>query len=274
MSSCQVSRFECSAAGRLSRVQVSTSVLVSVSVVLVVLFVGAESAFGQASIFKTRRSPSSVTLPFVLVGGFEYESDSDQTQMDVPLALQYSFSEIFQASIETAATRIRTHGEDSRTVSGLDDVETNVEYEFLRERRYRPSLAAFGGIKWSTSTQPDIGTPGTEYSAGLVATKEFDFFELDLNAIYTFSGDPELQDILEIPFAFDVPLNHFFSIALEIAPTVDMGGGGEGSAQTEYTLGALWRASEFSTIEGGVVVRNESSWQVLCGWEYSFAGED
>lgn len=274
MRSYRAFRIQSSSTESLSGAQASLSTLARVSAVLVVLLVGTESAFGQATIFKTRRSPSSVTLPLVIAVGLEYETDQDQSQIDAPLALQYSFSETFQASIETSATQIRTKGEQSGTVTGLDDIETNLEYEFLRERRYRPSLAAFGGIKWSTSTQPDIGTPGTEYAAGLVATKEFDYFELDLNAIYTFSGDPELQDILEIPVAIDVQLNHYFSIALEIAPTLDMGGGGEGSAQTEYTLGCLWRASEFSTIEGGVTVRDDSSWQILLGWEFSLAGEN
>lgn len=230
------------------------------------------SAFAQASIFKTRRSASSVTLPFVLATGVEYESNADETLIDVPLLLQYSFSPWLQATIETAGTHIRTKGDNASSVTGLDDIETSVEYEFLRERRSRPSLTAFGGIKWPTATQADIGAPGTDYSAGLIATKEFDFFEVDVNAIYTLSGD-DRKDLLELPIAVEIPLNHRLSVALEVAPTFDMGKGGEGSSQTEYTLGGLWRASDFSTIEGGVVVRNDSSWQIVVGWQYSFAGD-
>lgn len=55
-------------------------------IVLVLLLV-AGGASAQVSVFKTRRSASSVTLPLVIGGGFEFESDSEFTQYDVPLLL-------------------------------------------------------------------------------------------------------------------------------------------------------------------------------------------
>ena len=237
------------------------------------LFFTTGLAFAQSSVFHTRKSASAEILPLVLGGGLEFETDSNQTQYDVPFLLQYSFTETFQATIETALTHIDSNSEDVRTVTGADDIETSLEYEFLRERRYRPSLTVFGGMRWPTSTDADIGAPGRDYSIGLIAAKEFDFFEVDLNAIYTVSGDPEQQDILELPFAVQYPVNHYFDLVAEILPTLDMGGGGDSSTPTEFTLGGVLRSSPFLTLEAGAVIRDDGTWQLLFGFEYSFAGD-
>ena len=97
-----------------------------------------------------------------------------------------SFSEQLKLNIEPNFVQIVAKSKDARTVGGLGDLETSVEYEFLRERRYRPALGVQGLIKWPTATDPDLGTPGHGYSLGLIATKDFVYFNADINLLYTF----------------------------------------------------------------------------------------
>ncbi len=241
--------------------------------IVVSFFATTELASAQSNVFRTRRSASSVVLPLVLGGGLEFETDSEHTQYDFPLSLQYSFTETFQLNIESAFTHVQGSGPGVSTASGLDDIETSLEYEFLRERRYSPSLTALGGARWPTATNQDIGAPGTDYIFGLIATKEINRFEVDFNAIYTESGDPGQQSILELPLALEYKVSHVFSLAAEIGPTLDMGGGGNSGSQTELTLGGIWHTSPFWTLESGVILRDDSSWQLVIGWEYSFAGD-
>ena len=125
--------------------------------VVAMLFATTEFASAQSSVFRTRRSASSVVWPIVIGGGIEYESDSDQTQYDFPLFLQYSFTERFQVSVETAFSHVLGSAPGVSNASGLDDLETTVEYEFFRERRYSPALTFLGGARWPTSTNSDIG---------------------------------------------------------------------------------------------------------------------
>ncbi len=233
----------------------------------------AELASAQSSVFRTRRSASSVALPLVVGGGFEFETDSDQTQYDLPFFAQYSFTETFQLSVETALSHIDAKSQAASTLTGIDDLEATLEYELIRERRFAPSFTVLGGARWPTSTDPDLGSSGTDLAIGLIATKEINNFEFDFNAIYTSSGDSGQQDILELPFALEYTLTHKLSLAAEIAPTLDMGGGGESQSETELTLGGIWHSSEFWTFESGLVLRDDSTWQLVFGWEYSFAGD-
>lgn len=232
-----------------------------------------ELASAQSSVFRTRRSASSVALPLVVGGGFEFETDSDQTQYDFPLFAQYSFTETFQLSVETALSHIDAKSQAASTLTGIDDLEAALEYEFIRERRFTPSFTVLGGARLPTASDSNLGSSGTDLTIGLIATKEINNFEIDFNAIYTASGDSGQQDILELPLALEYSLTHSFSLAAEIAPTLDMGGGGESQSQIELTLGGIWQASPFWTLESGLVLRDDSTWQLVFGWEYSFAGD-
>ncbi|MCE9594784.1 MAG: hypothetical protein K8S98_11385 [Planctomycetes bacterium] len=214
-------------------------------------------------------------LPLVIGGGFEYESTSDERQYDVPLFLQYSFTETFQATLESSLTRIDAKNSNSTSVTGLDDLETSFEYEFLRERRYRPAVGMLAGVTWPTATDPDIGVPDPESFFGLIVSKEFGFTELDLNVIYTHAGDPEEPDIIEMPMALQYSLTRVVDLAAEVVPTIDAGGGvGGNGSPTEYTLGVVWHTSDFWVLESGVTYKDDGTWQLTFGWEYSFGGDD
>lgn len=167
----------------------------------------------------------------------------------------YTFTEQLKLTIEPNFTYIESKTEDVDTVRGLGDLETSLEYEFLRERRYRPAFAALGLIKWPTATHADIGEPGRDYSLGLIASKDFIFFDLDLNVLYTFVGSRELEDTLELSLAGEYHVNHFVDVIAEVVTTIGTGGirgapgtlgglGGSGSGNDmEGTLGLAQRIS-------------------------------
>ncbi|MCI0641125.1 MAG: hypothetical protein L0Y70_18775 [Gemmataceae bacterium] len=229
----------------------------------------------SARIIQTRPSPSqtwSPFLPLIVGGGFEFETDSEQSVFDFPLLVEYNFTERFRMSLEPNFVIIDSKAEDVRSASGFGDFETSLEYEFLRERRYRPALTAEGIVKWPTATDPDIGSPGRDYAFGLIASKDFVYVDVDLGLRYTFVGDPEAHDFWEVALAAEWPLNHRLSVLAEVITEIEADRSGR--TGTEGTLGLSWRANAYLTLQGGGTVRSDGTWQVLFAWEWSFAGED
>jgi hypothetical protein len=244
------------------------------------LIVAAGPASAQI-LTRTTQRPSenwSPLLPLTVGGGFEFQTDHGETEYNFPLLLQYNFTEFLKLSAEPNITYLVNQG---KHVAGLGDLETSVEWEFLRERRYRPALTAGGVIRWPTATASDLGSPGWDYGVGMVASKNLVYVDLDLGALYTFSGDPDQQDILELSLAGEYPLNHRLAIEFEFVASF----GGDilfgqpaepsGSGKDfEGTLGLGWRANNYLKLEQGFTLRSDGTWQVIFGWTWNFAGED
>lgn len=57
--------------------------------------------------------------------------------------------------------------------SGFGDLDTSVDYEFLRERRFRPALTAEARVRWPTASNSDVGADVTDYGVGLLLSKDF-----------------------------------------------------------------------------------------------------
>jgi hypothetical protein len=242
----------------------------------------------SARILHTRSTPSETWnpwLPLTIGSGVEFETDKDQSQYDFPMLLEYNFSQTLKFSVEPNVTYIVAKAKDVRTVVGFADLETSVEYEFVRERRYRPGLTALGTIRWPTSTDPDIGDPGHDYSLGLIASKDLVFVDLDLTALYTFVGDSKAEDVLELSLAAEWHLNHFFDLEAEVVHSFGTGGirgragtiagvgGGKGADLTEGTLGVAYHISKRLKVEVGGIVRSDNTWQIVFAWEWSFTGD-
>ena len=242
-------------------------------------------------ILKTRPSASSTWAPWsaiVIGSGLEFQTDNEQSEYEFPLLLEYNFTERLKLSLEPNFVYLVAKSRDERTVGGLGDLETSVEYEFLRERRYRPALSAQGLIRWPTAIDPDLGTPGHDYSLGLIASKDLVYFDVDLNLLYTFVSGSAQQDNLQIALAAEWPLNHRFDVIAEVVTTI--GGSGvrgpfgtpsgpgiltEGNGtqnETEGTLGLAWHANKYLKFEQGVTRASDRSWQFVVAWEWSFGG--
>jgi hypothetical protein len=229
----------------------------------------------SARILSTKPTPTETwnpLLPFTIGGGFEFETDKDQTEFDFPLLIEYNFTEQVKLTVEPTVVLIEPEHKGEHSADGFGDIETSVEWEFLRERRYRPALTAEGIIKWRTATDPDIGDPGNDYALGIIASKDFIFVDSYLGLRYTSVGDPQDHDNFEVTVAGEWPLNRLFAIESESVTTVETGY--RGRTHVEGTLGLAWRVTKHLKLEIGGSLKSDGSWQLISAWEWSFAGED
>jgi hypothetical protein len=229
----------------------------------------------SARILSTKPPPSETWSPLwalTVGGGFEFETDRERSEYDFPLLLEYNLTKTVRASVEPTFVYIDSKSQDVRSVGGWGDLETSLQWEFLRERRYRPALTTEGIIRWPTANDPDLGDPGRDYSLGLIASKDFVYVDVDLGLHYTSVGDPEAQDNFEVTVAGEWPLNHRLSVLTESVTTIETGRCGR--TETEGTAGLAWRVNSFLKLEFGGTLRSDGTWQALFAWEWNFAGED
>jgi hypothetical protein len=240
-------------------------------------------------ILRNRPTPSETwdpLLPLTLGSAVEFETNSESSQYEFPFFLEYNFTEALRVTVEPNIVHIDAKAKDARTVTGLGDFETALEYEFVRERRYRPAFTAESVVRWPTASDPDIGDPGRDYSFGLIASKDLVFIDLDLSGMYTFVGDPNNRNTFEISLAGEWHLNYRFDIEAEIVHAIGSGGirgqpsaltgispTSPGTDLTEGTIGIAWHASKRLKIEQGAIFRSDGTWQIVFAWEWSFSGE-
>ncbi len=243
----------------------------------------ATAAPASARITKTRPSVSSagptdvapsVWAPlasFVIGGGVEYQVEDEQTEFAFPMLLEYAVSERLGIFIESEYASIDSKSEDVASVSGIGDLETAVDYEFVTERRYRPALGLEGLVRWPTAAAPDLGDPRRDYSLGLIASKDLVLAELAFNLSYTDIGDPEEDDEIEASLACEWHLNPDIDLIAEIASVSYTGG--RQARETEATLGIGWNVNAHLVLEQGMVLKDSGEWAVLFGWEWDFGGD-
>jgi hypothetical protein len=232
---------------------------------------------------RTTQRPSenwNPTLPLTIGAALEFETNKEESAYNFPLLVEYNFSESVKLSLEPTFVYVRAKTKDVQTVGGAGDLETSLEWEFLHERRYRPALTAVGVVKWPTASSVDLGTPNWDYGIGSIASKDLVLIDLDVGLLYTFSGDPDQQDTLEISIAGEYPLRHTLAIEFEtvgslgkdilFGQSTNVGGGG---FNLEGTVGLGWLVTRYLKLEGGVTLRDDGTQQYTFGWVYSLAGE-
>ena len=243
----------------------------------------------HARILHTRPTPSEAwdpLFPLTIGSAIEFQTDSTSSQYDFPMLLEYNFTETLQLTIEPNVVHIDAKAKDARTVTGVGDLETALEYEFVRERRYRPAFTAEGVIRWPSASDRDIGDPGHDYSIGLIASKDLVFVDVDLSGTYTFVGDSNKQDTFELSLAGQWHLNYRFDVEAEIVHAIGTGGirgqpgtlagvgpVSPGANLTEGTIGVAWHVTKRLKIEQGAVFRSDGTWQIVFAWEWTFSGE-
>ena len=249
----------------------------------------ATAAPASARITRSRSSasttaPSAVAPSFwaplasIVFGlGIEYQTDSEQTEFAIPFLLEYNVTERLKLILEPEYASIDSKSPDEPSLDGFGDLEAALDYEFLSERRYRPALSLEGRIKWPTASDPDLGEPGTDYTLGLIASKDFVFVELDLNVLYTFTGDREQGDAVEVSLASEWHVNRYVDVIAEVASVTRTGvfrnAGSGGRDDLEATLGLGWRISKNLRFEQGVVFSEGGGWAAVVAWEWNFGGD-
>ena len=242
-----------------------------------------------ARLLRTAPTPLEQWNPLVALtigASIEYERSSDQSQLEFPFFVEYNFTPELKATIEPSVIYLdpREPGESSAT--GLGDLETELDYEFLRERRYRPSLTAVTIVRWPTAIPSSLGEPRRDYSIGLVASKDLVVVDLDLRLLYTFVGDSQSDNLLELSLGGEWHLDYLFDLEAEIVHTFggatpDTGrrirsGGLIRVAEadvTEGTVGLAWHISKRLKLEQGAAFSSDGTWRLVLAWEFSFGGD-
>ena len=212
-----------------------------------------------------------------------------EAEYEFPLLVECNLARDLKLTLEPNFVYLSAKSKDARTVGGAGDLETSFEYEFLHERRYRPALTATSIIRWPTASDPNLGNPGHDYSLGLIVSKDLVYCDLDLNLLYTFTGDPQEENNFEAGLAVEWHLTHKFDLIAEIVSTVGNGGihgelgtltAGESLTnhlrsgdQVETTLGVAYHVNKYLKLEHGVTYASDQGWQFQFAWEWSFGGD-
>lgn len=245
----------------------------------------------SARILKTRTpGQPGGQLALTLGSGFEYETDGEESEYGLPFLAEYGLTDALKLSVEPSYVLVRK--KQGGTISGPGDLETTVSCEFPTERRYRPGIALEGVVKWPTARRGDLGTGKSDYSVGAIVSKEFVQFDLDLNAVYTFVGNPPgvpLQNTFEASLASEWHLNHSLDLEAEVVTAFGTGGrfrghsgslggfgniGGpeQGQSESEGTLGLAEHLNESLKLEQGAILKSDGSWQFVVAWEWDSTG--
>lgn len=213
--------------------------------------------------------------PFVLGGGFEFQSDCDQSDYRFPFLIEYSVTERIRLTLEPEFVHIVGKTKNARSVHGTGDIEAWVAYEFVTQRRYRPSLSVEVGNRWPTAIDPDLGEPGWDYTVGLIATKDLVIVDVDVNAFYSFVGNREREDTVELSLSTEWHVNPYIDLIAEVATVAQVGGsrGDQPRNEVECTLGVAWLVNEFFRLEHGIVLSDRGGWEVIFGWEWNIGGD-
>ena len=243
-----------------------------------------------ARILKTRRVGRPGQPPSITVGsGFEYENDGEESQYGFPFLAEYGLTNIIKVRAEPNFVLIRKR--DGGTTSGMGDLETAATFEFPTERRHRPGLALEALIKWPTARTGDLGTGKTDYTLGAIVSKEFVQCDTEVNAAYTWVGDPpglSLKDTFEASSAIEWHLNGSLDLLGEAVTAggaggrfrihnsalgiASIGGPQQGLTESEFTLGVAEKSGEFLKYEQGVVIKSDGTYQWVLAWEWDFGG--
>ena len=233
---------------------------------------------------------TQVAFPLVISAGFEYSEDSEATETEYPFSLEFGFSEQFKAVAEWSYVNIHSKAPTVKSAAGMGDLETFVEYEFIREMRYRPAFSAEFGIKWPTAKFPNLGSGETDYTLGIIVSKEFTGgWDTDFGLSYTLMGDPRgirIDDVIEVSGAVEWKIT--YAVALECELVYHSGGGttasgpafakagallGGGGSDFELSIGFAENLGDYLKLEQGAVVQPDGSWQALLAVAWDFSGE-
>ena len=126
---------------------------------------------------------------------------------------------------------------------------------------------------------------------GAIVSKALVALDVDLNAVYTFIGNPpgvRLSDVVELSLAAEYHLSPSLDLLAEVVTAsgaggrrgspgsigsfANIGGPQQGQRETEATLGLARRFNEFLKLELGAVLKSGPAVQTVFAWEWDFGG--
>ena len=220
---------------------------------------------------------------FQISANLEYQT----SEYSMPLQLEWAPNDSLKVLVETGFGG--TIADSGKWERGLLDTEVGATYEFMHERRTRPSLALQIGFKLPTARNKELGTQKTDYSLGLVAAKEYVNYDLELSANYTIPGNPtglKLDKVLEISLAGEWHRRQYLDLMAQLTATTGgnirrgSGLGGlisaaenSGNTEVELILGVAETRRAPWKFEQGVSIKSDGTFLILLGCEYHLGSD-
>ncbi len=253
--------------------QVSAMVFIS----LFLFSTSASARFSKSVVPADARTVRSITFG----SGLEFQPESDQTELELPLFLDLSLSSRFAATIDWNLSAIHAVGEEWSVETG--NVETRCTYTLLSDRRIRPSVSLLLGANWLTAQSERTRNLVLIPSVGVNLSHQFVKFLLEWESEYHFEHkgihDLEVKAFGEyevtatVDLLCELTVQQFFvksvSTELEI-PLLSLE-----ESRTEYSIGigSAFQMSRTLKIDGGITYHKDAIWQFLFGWELEFGGD-
>lgn len=232
----------------------------------------ASAACCHAAVMQTMPTPgdsSSLLAATTIGGGAEFERTSDSDIWEFPLRLEFNVSDRLKLSAEPRFVSSTARTPEGTSAVGLGDFEIGAAFEFVRERRYLPALTTVAIIRWPTTSDPDLGNPGSDYTLGLIASKDLSVIDVDVGASYSVVGDKKKGDQVELSLKLEYPLTYNLTLEAELIHTLYVRPAADQPARrTEGVLGLGWEFSRRLKMEIGVGMNNDGDWRGLLGWTY------
>ena len=247
--------------------------------VLLLLAFGIESA--SARIVRTRSASRDGGINLLLGIGAEFEKG----EYAVPLLIEWSPNGSMTLVIEPAYGAING---DDEWIRGFKQIDTALIYDFAPAPAGRPGFGLEFGIKFPTASNDQIGSGESDYSIGLIMTKESADHELEFNLIYTLTGDPNdenLDNELEASVAGEWEWTHVNDVIAEVALShgggvrqIDSGGNlslvERSGFDAQVTIGLAQQLMPHLKLEEGITWISGGTWQGQIALEWDFADDD
>ena len=241
----------------------------------------------SARVLKSKK-PATKARELVIGSRLEFES----SDVDVPVLLEWSPNKRLQLIAEPTYAQVQL--DDGSKARGFKDLELSGVYEFLPQRRSRPSFAIELDFKLPTSSNRQLSTGKSDIGIGLVAVRDFVHWDFEASGVYTFVGSPSgqrLSNVYELSLSAERRMGPRLDVFGEIVGSgggalggnsrngfglgglqsaVAEGGGTEG----EITFGVAEHLTRHLKLEQGATYKSDGTVLAILGWEYNFAADD
>jgi Putative MetA-pathway of phenol degradation len=260
---------------------------VTVKVIVLTMLALCLAGPAAARVVKSKK-PATKARELIVGSRLEFEA----SDFDAPVLVEWSPSKRLQLIAEPSYAKVQL--DNGSTARGFKDLELSGVYEFLPQRRNRPSLALELDLKLPTSSNRQLGTGKSDVGIGLIAVRDFVHWDFEAAGVYTFVGSPtgqKLSNVYEISLSGERHLGRRLDVYGEIVGSgggafggnarngfglgglqaaVAEGGGTEG----EFTLGVAEHLTQHLKLEQGLTYKSDGTALAILGWEYNFAAGD
>jgi hypothetical protein len=210
----------------------------------------------------------------VFGGGIEFSSGTVQDEYTSTFLIEYMPTEQLKLIVEPQFVSLVSRVDGRPSLQGWGDLETTLDYEFLRERRYRPALSFEAGVQWPTAVKAALGEPGREYAVGLLASKDLVFLDVDFNALYLAPSNTRQPASAECSLGIAYHMTPSLDLIAEAVVNRRLGGQGMAGSSarrfdTEATLGLSWQVNDHLTLQQGVIFKHRRDWTAIIAFEWS-----